>query len=295
MILRLGILSALMGGVAIADENPVLLWPNEPPKFAQNAGPEVMEPRHHISNISTPSLSLFLPKAKNTGMAIIVCPGGAYRVLDWETHVIDTALYFNPLGVAVIGLKYRTSPPNPITKDNREIPLMDVKRAVRTVRSHAQEWGINPNKIGVMGFSAGANLVMTLAGHFDEGDEKSADPIERLSSRPDFVIGCSTWHWREKVSPFTFSKTTPPVFLVHATNDGVPDKDGKISGAPIELPQAIQKQLQDLGVPVKLDVYDVGGHGTAHLIPQRVQQNYPSTKWPEHFLQWIAETDPRFK
>lgn len=279
-----------------AQESPLPLWPGQPPKFISNTPPETRDSHDHIANVSVPTLTTFLPpKSTSTGLALIVCPGGAYRMLDWSTHAVNTAHYFNTRGIAVIGLKYRTSPPYLITKDNRDIPLADLKRAVRLVRAHADEWNINPNKIGVLGFSAGANLALTLAASFDEGDQQSSDPVEQIGSRPDFVVGCSTWHWREKTSPFVFSKETPPVFLVHATNDGLSDKNGNIVGAPIELPYAVQKQLDDLGVPVHLEIYDVGGHSVGHLIPQRVQQGFPSTKWPDSLMKWLSEVDPRFK
>jgi len=292
------LLMAIPAAFSVAQEEPapLPLWPDQPPQLIPNAPPETRDSHDHIANVSRPTLIAYLPpKTASTGLALIVCPGGAYRLLDWTTHVVDTALYFNPRGIAVIGLKYRTSPPNPITKANREIPLMDLKRAVRLVRSHAAEWNIDPNKIGVLGFSAGANLALTLAASFDEGDQQSTDPVEKISSRPDFVIGCSTWHWREKTSPFVFSKKTPPVFLIHATNDGLPDKNGNIVGAPIELPYAIQKQLEDLGVPVHLEIYNVGGHGVGHLTPQRVQQGFPSTKWPEILMKWLSGLDSRSK
>jgi len=244
----------------------------------------------HIEKVSTPSIAVYLPpKASSTGVALIICPGGGYRALDWKTHVEYAAQYFLPRGIAVIGLKYRLNPPNPILRDDRSVPILDVERAVRTVRSHAAEWNIDPHKIGVVGYSAGANLTMTLLCNFDAGDPSSPDPIERQSSRPDFAVGCATWHWREKESPFTFPKDSPPVFLVHATNDGVP------GGAPIELPKAIQKQLEGLGVPVHLEIYDEGAHGVANLIPQRVKAGFPGSKWPEALMEWLSGLDQKYK
>jgi hypothetical protein len=106
---------------------------------------------------------------------------------------------------------------------------------------------LDTHKVGVVGYSAGANLAMNLAANFDAGDPDAADPVERLSSRPDFVVGLATWHWRKKESPFHFVKDTPPVFLVHATNDGIG------GGAPIELPRAIKTDLENLGVPVHME------------------------------------------
>ena len=93
----------------------------------------------------------------------------------------------------------------------------------------------------------------------------------------------ATWHWRQKASPFVFKKDTPPVFLLHATNDGIE------GGAPIELPRAIHADLQKLGVPVKLAIFDEGAHGVGNLIPQRVKNGFPPAKWPWLLLEWLKE------
>ncbi|HAH43855.1 alpha/beta hydrolase [Gimesia sp.] len=158
--------------------------------------------------------------------------------------------------------------------------LLDAKRAVRLVRHHTNEWGLDSYQIGIAGYSAGGNLAMNLAANFDSGDPQATDPVEGESSRPDFAIGLATWHWRQKTSPFTFRKDSPPVFLVHATNDGIK------GGAPIEMPKEIEADLLKLSVPVKLALFDVGAHGVGNLIPQRVKRGFPPAKWPELFLSW---------
>ncbi|MFA6545430.1 MAG: alpha/beta hydrolase, partial [Limisphaerales bacterium] len=160
--------------------------------------------------------------------------------------------------------------------------LLDAQRAVRLVRHRAAEWGLDPRKIGVTGYSAGANLAMNLAANFDPGNANATDPVERVSCRPDFAVGLATWHWRRKESPFTFRKDTPPVFLVHATNDGIK------GGAPIEMPRAIRADLEKLGVPVRMEIFDEGGHGVGNLIPERVKNGFPPAKWPELLLDWLA-------
>jgi acetyl esterase/lipase len=263
---------------------PIPLWPDKPPKFVDNAPPETVDEHAHIRMVSVPTISVYLPPhGKATGMVVIVCPGGGYGALDWKTHVAYAADYFVPKGIAVIGLKYRTRPPHAVNNAGiQEIALLDAKRAVRTVRDRAREWHIDPNKIGVVGYSAGANLAMNLAASFDAGDEQAADPVERQSSRPDFAVGIATWHWGKKESPFTFRKDTPPVFLVHASNDGIG------GGAPIEVPRAIKADLEKLGVPVHLEVFDQGAHGVGNLIPQRVKNGFLPAKWPELLLKWLA-------
>lgn len=173
---------------------PIPLWEGKPPNFLENAPAETVNERGLIKNVSLPAIAPYLPtKERATGMAIIVCAGGGYGSLDWKTHVIYAAQVFNPKGVAVIGLKYRTRPPHLVSNEGiQALTLQDAKRAVRMVRHRARAWGLDPQKIGVAGYSAGANLAMNLAANFDKGDATAPDPIERESSRPDFAIGLAT-------------------------------------------------------------------------------------------------------
>ncbi len=263
----------------------IALWPDKPPRFVENAPPETVDANARVRVVSVPTLSAYLPpRGKGTGVTIVVCPGGGYGALDWRTHVVYAAQYLVPKGVAVVGLKYRTRPPHAVDNAGiREIALLDAKRALRVVRSRAAEWGIDPGRIGIVGYSAGANLAMNLAANFDAGDARAADPVERQSCRPDFTVGIATWHWGKKESPFAFRKDSPPVFLVHASNDGIG------GGAPIELPRAIKADLERLGVPVHLEVFDQGAHGVGNLIPQRVKNGFPPTRWPDLVLKWLEQ------
>lgn len=265
--------------------DPIRLWPDAPPKFVPQAPAETVDEHCRIKLISVPTISPYLPpQGKGTGLAIIVCPGGGYGGMDWKTHVVYAADYFVPRGIAVIGLKYRTRPPNGATNaEIQQVALLDAQRAVRTVRQRAAEWGLDPRQIGIAGYSAGANLAMNLAANVDSGDPRAVDPIERQSCRPDFAIGMATWHWRQKESPFRFRADSPPVFLLHATNDGI------MGGAPIELPKAIERDLKELGVPVRMEIFKEGAHGVGNLIPQRVKNGFPPAKWPELFLKWHRE------
>lgn len=281
-------LSAVLGRPLPAAES-IPLWPDKPPQFLENASAETTEGHGSIRNVTVPSLTPFLPPPdKRTAMAIIVCAGGGYGALDWRTQVEYAAQVFNPKGVAVLGLKYRLRPPHKLDNAGiQALTLLDAKRAVRLVRHRAAEWGIDPHRIGVAGYSAGGNLSMNLAANFDVGTPESTDPIERVSSRPDFAVGLATWHWRQKESPFTFRKDTPPVFLVHATNDGIS------GGAPIKLPKDIKADLDALGVPVHLAIFDEGAHGVGNLIPQRVKSGFPPAKWPDLLLDWLSKLPPR--
>ena len=273
----------IFSAVALHAAESIQLWPDKPPQFLANAPAEIQDAHGTIRNVTVPAITLFLPPAdKRTGMAIIVCAGGGYGGLDWRTHVEYAAAVFNPKGVAIIGLKYRLRPPHKLDNAGiQALTLLDAKRAVRLVRHRAAEWGIDPQQIGIAGYSAGGNLSMNLAANFDRGDAQSPDSIERESSRPSFAVGLATWHWRQKESPFVFHADSPPVFLVHATNDGLQ------GGAPIEMPQDIKADLEKLGVPVRMAVFDQGAHGVGNLIPQRVKNGFPPAQWPELLLEWL--------
>lgn len=258
--------------------DPILLWTDRPPQFVENALPETVDTNARIKMVSVPTISPYLPpKDKRTGMAIIVCAGGGYGGLDWRTHVVYAAQVFNPKGVAVIGLKYRTRPPHKVDNAGiQAIALLDAKRAIRTVRDHAAAWNLDPHKIGIVGYSAGANLAMNLAANFDAGDPQASDPVERQSCRPDFAVGLGVWHWRKPENPFKFPTNAPPVYLVHATTD-----------KPVEIAQNIVADLKRLGVPARLDMFEEGGHGVGNLIPTRVQHGFPPAQWPDRLLEWL--------
>lgn len=259
------------------------LWPGEPPRFLEGAPAETVVENARIRSVSLPTLTPYLPKEElRNGMAVVVCAGGGYGGHDWRTHVVYAAQVFNPMGVAVIGLKYRTRPPHRVKNEEiQAITLLDAKRAVRLVRHRSAEWGIHPSKIGIVGYSAGANLAMNLAANFDLGDPQASDPIEHLSSRPDFAVGLGTWHWRKPENPFIFKKNTPPVYLVHATTD-----------KPIEIATNIVADLKTLGVPARLDLFEEGGHGVGNLIPTRVAHDFPGAQWPRLLVEWLGTLSP---
>jgi dienelactone hydrolase len=256
----------------------ILLWPDKPPRFLEDAPAETVVENARIRNVSVPTIMPYLPaKDLRNGMAVVICAGGGYGGHDWKTHVVYAAQVFNPMGVAVIGLKYRTRPPYLAKNEEiQAITLLDAKRALRLVRHRSAQWNIDPKRIGIVGYSAGANLAMNLAANFDLGDPSASDPIERLSSRPDFAVGLGTWHWRKPENPFLFKKDSPPVYLVHATTD-----------KPVEIATNIVADLKMLGVPARLDLFDEGGHGVGNLIPTRVEHRFPGSQWPWLLDEWL--------
>lgn len=258
---------------------PLQLWSGRPPQFIENAAPEVIKDNQTIQSVSVPTITPYLPLKENrNGMALVVYAGGGYGGHAWKTHVVYAAQVLNPMGIAVIGLKYRTRPPHKLDNAGiQALTLLDAKRAMRLVRHRAAEWDLDSAKIGVAGYSAGANLAMNLAANFDLGDASATDPIERLSSRPDFAVGIGTWHWRKPENPFVFKANSPPVFLVHATTD-----------KPVEIATNIITDLKKLGVPARLDLHEQGGHGVGNLIPTRVKHDFPGAQWPKALIEWLG-------
>lgn len=229
-----------------------------------------------VRNVRTPNISVYLPSKKMaTGQAIVICPGGGYWILAYDLEGTDIASYLNSIGVAAIVLKYRL----PSTENCRiphKAPLMDAQRAMRLVRQNAKEWNINPQKIGIMGFSAGGHLASTLGTHFDYGNKMSVDSIERQSCRPDFMIliypvisfidTCAHKGSSEALmgknpdkdllcyysSELQVKDVTPPTFFALADND---------TSVPVENSLLMYKALRKKKISAELHILSEGGHG----------------------------------
>jgi acetyl esterase/lipase len=245
--------------------------------------------------VTDPSLDMYpSPVEKATGTAVIICPGGAYWGLAIDHEGIQVAKWLNSLGVTAFVLKYRL-PDNSIMENKSIGPMQDGQRAIRLVRRHAKEWGIDPNKIGIMGFSAGGHLASTLSTHFNEKVYESED---LTSARPDFSLliypvismDSSITHWGSRVnllggapSPelvnyfsneLQVSSETPPAFMVHSLDDGaVPVKNS------INYALAMHK----FNIPCELHLYQTGGHGYG----LGKSTNTEST-WPEACRKWLV-------
>ena len=180
----------LPAAVMLADEpQEVPLWPNGAPGFESRRDEPELAKDYWVKNIHNPSITVFLPpKEKATGAAVVICPGGGHRELVFNAEGVEAARYLNSIGVAAFALKYRLGreqgSPYSIEKHARE----DGVRAMRLVRSRAKEWNIDPARVGIMGFSAGGEVASMVAFGPGEGDPNAADPIDRLSSRPDFLV-----------------------------------------------------------------------------------------------------------
>lgn len=242
-----------------------------------------------------PTLTYYTPSGRMaTNVAVVVCPGGGYGHLAIEHEGHDVAKWFNSFGVHSFILKYRYGKEN-----HHPVPMNDAKRAIALVRYHAKEWGINPNKIGIIGFSAGGHLASTVGTHSDSGIADAKDPIDRLSNRPDFmilvypVISFTTefTHAGSKrnllgenpdsglveslSNELQVDADTPPAFLIHASQDkAVPPQNSTL----------FYNALVKEGVPVELHIYEQGGHGFG-LAP-----NDPVLSgWPERLKVWFKQ------
>lgn len=241
---------------------------------------EIAAPEGRFRNIDVPTLTAFLP-GKNAsagfkGTAVIVCPGGGYSVCDFEHHGIRLADPLNRAGIAVFVLKYRLAPPS---KNVKADALADALRAVRTVRTRAAEFGIDPQRIGLAGYSAGSNLTIHVGAEFDAGKPSASDPVERASSRPDFIALLCPWAGTGGTQcPYKLRADSPPTFICHSKDDKV---------APVSVAQDTADTLQRLKVPVKLHLFDTGGHG--NFTPGGPT---PGGRWPTLFLDWLREVMP---
>lgn len=248
-----------------------------------------------VSKVSVPTLSLFLPeKEKANGTAVIIFPGGGYGHLAIDKEGSKVAEFFNSLGVTAFVLKYRL-PSDQIMKDKTYAPLADAQMAVRKVRESAHNWQLDPEKIGIIGFSAGGHLGASISNRFDE---KITSEKENISARPDFSIliypvismGNDITHEGsrinllgktpndEMVNSFSFEKmvrkNTPPTFLVHATDD---------HAVPVENSLNYYKALKENNVPVELHIYEKGGHGFG------LGREGTNSTWPHSLEQWLLQ------
>ena len=273
--------------VATAAEKPVVLelWSGKAPSESAeieaekvlDAKPNEQPPTQRITNVSRPTIAVYRPAAdKNTGTAIVIAPGGGYSILAYDKEGVEVAQWASSIGVTGIVLKYRVPRRADQPKGQPPLqPLQDAQRAVSMVRNQASEWGIDPKRIGFLGFSAGGNLAANLATHNDKPAYDAQDAVSAVSCRPDFAVlvyaGSLIDKQTGKLLPeFPVTKQTPPMIMIHAANDHP------------ETSIAMFQALQAVGVPAELHVYSTGGHGFG----MRVTEN-PCHSWPERCADWL--------
>lgn len=266
---------------AVAADGPevVLLWPNGAPGTpAGTTEKEVYSPAtpernySELSRVHHPSVTVFLPAKENaTGAAVIICPGGAHRFLAIDHEGYDVGRWLARVGVAGFVLKYRLARTEgfPYTVDTS---VGDALRAIRLVRSRAAEWGIDPKRVGIMGFSAGGEVAALAASRQDAASPDATDPVDRLNSRPDFQV--LVYPGGPLVTALTIPKDDPPAFLTCAYDDSV---------ANVLLPQ-LYLRFREAGVPAELHIYSRGGHGFGLR-----DSKLPVGTWTARVQDWMAD------
>jgi acetyl esterase/lipase len=278
----------LAAALTAADAPPTLdLWPGTAPGEKGNVPPEVFgdpkappgTPVKSVTNVTKPTITVYKPEASvNTGAAIIIAPGGGYKNLSWENEGTKVAKWCQSIGVTGVLLKYRVPRRPDQPQDQPPIgALQDAQRAVSLVRANAKEWGVDPNRIGFLGFSAGGHLTGWVATNADKRAYEIVDAADKLSSRPDFAVliypgGIVDKETKEMKPEIRVSKETPPCFFALAYNDPGP-LDGSLK---------MMQALKQAGVKSELHVYSEGGHGFGMKGGE-----LPAGSWPKRCEEWL--------
>ena len=287
-----------LAGPAAGGDKPLVveLWPGKVPDEPGSIGPEkiVMSPKlerkqvevtdstRMITNVTRPTITIYRPaKEKDTGAAVLICPGGGYWNLYWELEGEEVAAWLNSLGVTGIILKYRVPrrPDEPKGEPARR-PLQDAQRAVSLVRAKSKEWGIDPKRIGMIGFSAGGHLAIATATSFEKRGYEPQDEIDQASCRPDFAIAAYSGYLKAKdkdeLAPgLRVPAGTPPIFLVHGSDDPI---------SPPEHSLFMYLALKLAGIPAELHIYA----GVTHDFGVR-RTDRPCGAWTETCAQWLRQ------
>ncbi len=272
--------SLLVTGVSQAGEQPAVipLWSGGAPGSEGKTDPELIVEQsktgghdRRVSRIHNPTLTVYLPpRDQSTGAAVVICPGGAHRVLAIDHEGYEVAEWLNSIGVAAMVLKYRLAQtPNAGYKVDPHA-LNDAQRALRLVRSHASEWGIDTKRVGILGFSAGGEVAALAGTKIDEASAGAADPVDRLSARPDFM---ALVYPGAKAETLTITKQAPPVFLLVADDDRIADRS-----------LALYHAFKKAGVSTELHVYARGGHGFGMH-----KTTLPVARWTARLEDWMAD------
>lgn len=294
----------MTGAVSICATLPMLaaaplivdLWPGKPPDESTNIltertrmSPrldskrvEVTEPTLLITGVSKPTLTIYHPpKDKDSGTAMLICPGGGYWDLYWQLEGEEVASWLNSIGVTGIILKYRVPRHSDEVKDQpARRPLQDAQRAVSLVRSKAKDWGIDPQRIGIVGFSAGGHLAIATATSFETRTYPAIDAIDSVSCRPDFAISVYPGYLKlkdkDELSPsLHIPATTPPVFLAHGGADIISPPEGSV---------LMYLALKRAGVSTELHIYATAAHDFG-VRPSE----HPCSTWTQSCAGWLRQ------
>jgi len=274
------VVMGMITSIASAAEGPLTLniWPSAAPGEKGDIGPEQTGDTRgnvqRLTNVSVPTISIYRPeKSRETGTAIIICPGGGYHILAMDLEGVEVARWANSVGVTAVVLKYRV--PARKGQPRHLAPLQDAQRAIRLVRQRAGEWGIDPRRIGILGFSAGGHVAALASTNFDAPAYEPLDEIDKVDCRPDFTVLVYPAYLTagEGLAPeVKVGPRTPPAFMAHAHDDRISAENSV----------AYYMALKRNGVPGELHIYSRGGHGFG-LRPT----TNPSCTWPERCEQWL--------
>jgi acetyl esterase/lipase len=275
------------GGPLPGDPLVLDIWPGKPPGDVKElpAEGDLTKPEDRLiagrriiklGNVSTPQIAVYRPpKDKDTGAAVVICPGGGHHILAYDLEGTEVAEWLNSIGVTGIVLKYRVPFRDP---DRRWLAaVQDAQRAMSLVRSKADVWGLDPKRIGILGFSAGGETAALTSLHFNERQYAPADSVDEASSRPDFALLIYTGGLVEKGDArlrdhVRVTKDVPPMFLVHAFDDGVSVQNSLL----------LASELKKASVSTELHIYATGGHGYGLR-----RTSEPVTYWTEFAEDWL--------
>ncbi|MEO0475268.1 MAG: alpha/beta hydrolase [Planctomycetota bacterium] len=288
----------------VPDQQQLKLYQGDPPgepTWDQNKPmPDMTEGKGgRLSFVHEPVLDVYHAKGENrTGAAVVICPGGGYGILAYNHEGHEVAQWLNKNGITGVILRYRMRP------YRHPVPMMDVQRALQTVRANANKWALDADRIGVLGFSAGGHLASTAATHFAEPDPSNNDPVLRVTSRPDFavliypVVTMRDWsHGGSRRNLLGSEPTdeyiallsneeqvdenTPPTFLVHSKDD---------KAVPIKNSEMFLAALKKHNVSGELMVFETGGHGYGLGRGRNDANNTHETDtWPKRCIEWFDE------
>lgn len=261
--------------IVVSAQTVIPLWEKGAPGFESRRNEPEQAKDYWVKNIHNPSLTVYAPPAGTAnGAAVVICPGGGHRLLVYNSEGVAPAKFYNSLGITVFILKYRlgrdTLSPYKIEVHAKQ----DGYRAMRLVRSRAAEFGIDPNRIGLMGFSAGGEVVDMIAFGGYDGDPNAPDPIDRANAKPNFIVQV---YPGPSYVPATIAPNAPPAFLVAANDDAC---------CSLPLIQLLQR-YREAKVPVELHMYAQGDHAFNMGTNRKLKS---INHWPDRLADWLEDS-----